>query len=276
MTLEGGKSFSDRFEQDVLAGMIEEAGRAPLGGLRCFSVADPAQRLLDPEGLGGGEAAWYHLPQCCDLVLGPVRLGGLEDRPAGAFGQMALLALQLAHVIHGLGEELHDVEPVHGHGRVLKGLAHRGQERRRHIANDFGDTLGLASPIAQEGPKALQTRLAFAGRGEDDGPLFAVQVDEDRDAVVPALAGRLAQVEAGKRAQVEPGQGLGHVVLGNAPDALVGYADEAGHGARGHLVHKRHDHLLNKQREAAAWPGPGYLDPTDTVLGDSQSWARGP
>jgi len=77
-----------------------------------------------------------------------------------------------------------------------------------------------------------------------------------------------AVVEADRahRTQVKGGDGATDIVLDDAPQPLVGDADEARCGQHRHLAHQDHRRLLEQQREPATRPRPRHRDPPDPVL----------
>jgi len=55
-------------------------------------------------------------------------------------------------------------------------------------------------------------------------------------------------------------------VADDAPQALVRDLNVSGYGADRHLADEAHDHLLEKQSEATAFPGPWCFHATDSVF----------
>jgi len=111
-----------------------------------------------------------------------------------------------------------------------------------------------------------QAFLALAGSREDHGLVGPVQVDEDGDVVVSTLGRGLIQADGLEVFQVQRGDGFGHIVANDAPQAGIRNLDVARHGIDWHLSNEAHDHLLKKQSEAAALPGPWCLHSPDSVF----------
>jgi len=81
--------------------------------------------------------------------------------------------------------------------------------------------------------------------------LLAVEIDEHGDVVVAALGRRLIEAESLQPAEIEPSHGLPDVVLDDAPQPLVGNADDAGRRQYRHLAREQHRRLLEQEREPA-------------------------
>ena len=143
VVLEGGQRLADGVEDAVageaLPGVAQEVGDAPTGGLSGLGVADPAESLLDPPGDGGEEVGRFEFGERLGLRRGETAAGALQDGLAQGLGQFAVLGFGATDVIDGLGEQLHDVEPVDGDGGVLEGLADGGEEGTAHVADDLDD-----------------------------------------------------------------------------------------------------------------------------------------
>ena len=177
-----------------------------------------------------------------------------------------LLGLGLADLVHGGGEELDYMEPVHGHIGAGEALSDGGQEGWGHVADHLGDVLVIPTMLAQEMSELDQAVLAFAGGDEDHRLLLTVQVDEHGDVIMPALAGGFVQGHGLDPAEVQPGKGLGYIVMDHPPQALVADADDAGRGQHRHLPQQGHGRLLEQQSEAAALPSPRRLDPPGPMV----------
>ena len=52
-----------------------------------------------------------------------------------------MLGFGSADFVDGLGEHLHDVEPVDGDDGVLEGLADGGEEGAAHVADDLDNVV---------------------------------------------------------------------------------------------------------------------------------------
>jgi len=253
---------------DAFEGVTAEVGDAPLRRPGGAGLSDPAEHLLEPPGGGGGKAAGLQLMEGLLLLDGqPAAIGGLEYGPPGGLGQLVLLGFGLADLVHGGGEELDHMEPVHGHLGGGKAVCDGGQEGGGHVADHLGD-VSMVSPMLMEKPAEFgQALLALAGGDEDHRLLLAVQVDEHGDVIMPALAGGFVQGHRLDPAEIQPGKSLGHIVVNHPPQARVADADDAGRGQNRHLSHQGHGGLLEQQSEAAALPSPRRLDPFDTVVG---------
>jgi hypothetical protein len=97
--------------------------------------------------------------------------------------------------------------------------------------------------------------VATLGREQDPGR-GGVQVDEQRDVVLPTLGGGLVHADPGDPAYVEPGPCLGDVVVQQPPQPGVVLTDQLGDGLDRHLGQQRHKQRLKQQREATARPRP--------------------
>ena len=111
-----------------------------------------------------------------------------------------------------------------------------------------------------------QAILAFAGSRKDHGLVGSVQVDEDGNIVVASFGGGLVQADCLEALQVQRGDGFSHIMMDDAPQALVSDLNVPGHGVDRNLADKAHDHLLKKQGETAAFPGPRGLHSSDSVF----------
>ena len=253
---------------DALEGVTAESGDAPLCRPGGACPSDPAEHLLEPPGGGGAKAAGLQLMEGLLLLDGqPAAIGGLEYGQPGGLGQLVLLGFGLAELIHGGGENLNHMEPVHGHLGGGKAVCDGGQEGGGHVADHLGD-VSMVSPMLMEKPAEFgQALLALAGGDEDHRLLLAVQVDEHGDVIMPALAGGLVQGHRLDTTEIQAGKSLGYVVMDHPPKAGVADAYDAGRGQNRHLSHQGHGGLLEQQSEAAALPSPRRLDPLDPVVG---------
>ena len=91
-----------------------------------------------------------------------------------------------------------------------------------------------------------QAFLALTGSREDHGLVGTVQVDEDGDVVVPTLGCGFIQTDGLEALQVQRGDGFGHIVMDDAPQAGVRDFDMTRDGIDRHLSNETHDHLLKK------------------------------
>jgi hypothetical protein len=98
-------------------------------------------------------------------------------------------------------------------------------------------------------------------------PCLVSSVDEDGDIGLAALGGGLVEADRLQPAEVHALERLRHVVLDDAPQALVGDADDAGGGQHRHLAHQHERGLLEQKREPAALARPRHLDAQHAVLG---------
>ncbi len=128
------------------AGVTQEVGDAPAGGLDAFGFADPAELFLDPPSDGGEQIRRFEFGERVGLCIGEAAIGPLQDGPAQGLGQLAVLGFGAADVIDGLGEHLHDVEPVDGDSGVFECLADGGDEGAAHVADDLDDAAGRHVP----------------------------------------------------------------------------------------------------------------------------------
>ena len=182
-----------------------------------------------------------------------------------ALGSFALARFGLTSVVDGGGEELNDVEPVHGDRGVGEALSESGEESRRHVADHLGDGGRLAAVAQQEGTELGHASLALARRHEDDGFDAAIHVDEHGDVFMATLGGGFVETDGAHRPQVERGNGTMNIVPNDAPQPLVGDADEARRGQHRHLAHQNERRLLEQQRKSAARPRPRHHHPFDPV-----------
>ena len=120
------------------------------------------------------------------------------------------------------------------------------EERRRHVADNFDDVLETTILDFDERAEIRRGILALAGGRKDRRLIGSVQVDEDGNVVVASLGGGLVQAYRLEALQVQRGDGFGHIVAGDAPQALVRDLNVAGYSADRHLADETHDHLLEK------------------------------
>ena len=159
------------------------------------------------------------------------------------------------------------MEPVDRHVGLLEGLADGRQEGRRHVADHLEDAARLAAMLLQERLERGYRFLALAGGDEDHRLLLGIQIDEHGDIVVSALRRRLVEADRLEPAEIEPGDGLADIVLDDAPQALIGDADDAGGGQHRHLARQDHRRLLEQEGEPASLARPRHLDALDPVIG---------
>src|SRR5512134_3191980 len=114
--------------------------------------------------------------------------------------------------------------------------------------------------------KASKRATVSLPRDEDDRLVLGVEVDEDGDVGLAALGGGLVEADRLEPAEVEACHRLGDVVLDDAPQALIGDADDASGGEHRHLAHQHECGLLEQEREAAALARPWHRDPQHPVF----------
>lgn len=96
---------------------------APQGGTRRRCLLGPAQLFLDHPGIDCGLLVGYKLLKSCDLLGRQVDvIQILQDRTPKGFEAAFLNALFLSDLVQRIGEDLHDVEPVHRHVGVGKAI----------------------------------------------------------------------------------------------------------------------------------------------------------
>jgi hypothetical protein len=95
---------------------------------------------------------------------------------------------------------------------------------------------------------------------------LAIEIDEHGDVGLAALGGGFVQTHGLGLGEVEAFHSPGDVVLDDAPQALVGDADEAGGGEHRHFADQKERGLLEQEGEAAALPSPGHGDAQHTVV----------
>jgi len=71
-----------------------------------------------------------------------VSVRAFQDGPAERLGELAVPGFRAADLIERLGEELHDVEPIHGDGGIVEALANGRDERTTHVADHLDDATG--------------------------------------------------------------------------------------------------------------------------------------
>jgi hypothetical protein len=98
------------------------------------------------------------------------------------------------------------------------------------------------------------------GRKEELG---GVQIHEQRDVLVPALACRLVQADRADLGEIRRRTSFADVMMEHPPDARVVLADELRDRLDRHLLDQRQHERLEEQREAAARPRPRHLDQPD-------------
>jgi len=108
----------------------------------------------------------------------------------------------------------------------------------------------------EEVAEAAEAGLALARGGEDHRLLLGIEIDAHEDVVVAALGRRL----------IEPDHGLQDIVLDDAPQPLVGDADDARGGEDRYLARQHHRRLLEQKCEPAALARPRHLDSPDPVI----------
>ena len=89
--------------------------------------------------------------------------------------------------------------------------------------------------------------------------------EEDRDVFV-ALVAVLVDADRPDITEVLSFEGLFHMVADDAPDPRVMLADLLRHSAHWHVLHKRQDHSLHHEGEAASHAGPWNFHRDDLAV----------
>src|SRR4249919_4156682 len=83
------------------------------------------------------------------LRFGETSVRAFQDGPAERLGELAVPGFRAADLIERLGEELHDVEPIHGDGGIVEALANGRDERTTHVADHLDDRPGEPPCVAR-------------------------------------------------------------------------------------------------------------------------------
>lgn len=102
----------------------------------------------------------------------------------------------------------------------------------------------------------------MARYGKDNRFLLTLHVEEYRDIAVASSRGCF--VHAG---QIQLIQHTAHVVVHNAPQALIEDFQLPRDSQHRHLLDQQHSGLFEQQGKIAARPSPGCLDTLDAMLG---------
>ena len=105
-------------------------------------------------------------------------------------------------------------------------------------------------PVYGIGPVYVQSARVLALRGEDD--LRRIQVHEDRDVIVPSLAGGLVESDIADPGQIPPLEGLFRVMPDHAPEACVVHVQLPRQGLDGYSRGQGQNQRLEKQSKPAA------------------------
>ena len=127
------------------------------------------------------------------------------------------------------------MEPVDCHRGGLELLFDGGEESRRHVTDQLDDVFWTTFMGFNERAELGQAFLALVGSREDHGLVGTVQVNEDGDVFVPALGRGLIQTDGLEVFQIQRGEGFGHIVANNAPQAGIGDLDVTRDGIDRHL-----------------------------------------
>ena len=119
-------------------------------------------------------------------------------------------------------------------------------EGATHVADHLDDAAGYAAVLGEESLELRHGFLAAARGDEDDRLVLGIEVDEHGDVGLPTSAGGLVEADRLQPGEVEALDGLGDVVLDDAPQALIGDADDAGGGQDRHLADQHHGDLLEQ------------------------------
>lgn len=135
-----------------------------------------------------------------------------------------------------------------GRAHVDADLVHRGGVTavRRQIIGESSDGTGI---------------LALGG--EQHAGL--VDIDEQRDVVVPAPGGGLVDGDPGYRRGVGARPRLVHMVMQHAPQPCVVFPHHPRHGPDRHGRNHGHQQGLEQQSEAAVGSCPGHADLPDAA-----------
>src|SRR4249920_1124586 len=115
---------------------------APAGSLNGLRLANPAQLFLDAPSDSGEQVGCLKFGQGGGLRFGETSVRAFQDGPAERLGELAVPGFRAADLVERLGEELHDVEPIHGDGGIVEALANGRDERTAHVADHLDDATG--------------------------------------------------------------------------------------------------------------------------------------
>jgi hypothetical protein len=172
--------------------------------------------------------------------------------------------LASAHLVDGVVDELDGVELVEGDLGLGEVVIDPLDEGRTHVDADLLDAGGI-TVVGFEVVGELGNGVGILAIGDEEDTA-SIDIDEERDVVVPTPRGSFVDGDAADVAVVGPLARLLHPVMQDAPELGVVLLDEAGSGSDGHGRHQRHGKRLEQQREAGAGPGPRHRNLLDAAV----------
>lgn len=204
------------------------------------------------------------------LPLGEV-LGALEPDVPGPLEQGPLLCARLGlgrpHRVHGPGEQLHDMEAVHGLGGARHRVGAAQGVRIGHVARQLGD-VGAVAPALLELVAQPAGRAAVPALRHGDHPP-AVEVGHHRYVPLAAGLGGVVYPDPRHARVVRAGPRLGHRPAEHAPYPAVALADALRDRLHGRAAHHGDEHLRLEQGGEVVVRAhlPGHADGPGAVRG---------
>ena len=131
-----------------------------------------------------------------------------------------LLAFLAADAVHRIVHHLHDMKFVERQLRAWEVLPHPLDERWRYVATHPLDVFASSTVFLQKCLESTpQSARVLALCGEDN--LRRIQIHEERDVIVPSLAGGFVESDIANLGQIPPFEGLFRVMSDHAPEACV-------------------------------------------------------
>ena len=190
-------------------------------------------------------------------------LRGLQPKIARMAQKNARLAFFPAGPVHGLIDDLDDVELVERQLRHGKILSCSLDECRRHVTAQLPNVLSPTAMFRQKRSKAGHHRRILPIRHEYDAP--RVEVHKDGDIVMSTAAGRFIEANTSDTGEVQLFQRTAQVVLYKPPHAGIGHTQLLPQRLDGHHRSQVDYPPFEKQSEAAALTRPGNADLMDTA-----------
>ncbi len=191
--------------------------------------------------------------------------GILEPEIAGA-GEFGLeLAFEAADFIDGVVDEADDVELVEGLGGVGQRIGNAFDVGFGQVGADLGNGKG----ISLMGLEILGEVGNGAGilAGSDEKNFALLEIDEEGNVVVAAAGRGFVDADLSDGGMVGLGAGGIHVMVEDAPNQGVVFADQTGGRQDGHGLNKLNDEGFKQQGEAAVGSGPRHVDAVDAAAG---------
>ena len=145
VVVDGVRRLAHGVEDAVLGeacpGVAQEVGDAPRAAWTLSALRIQRSISLIRQAMAVRRSEASSSARAVGLGPGEAAVGALQNGPAQGLGQGVVLGFGSADFVDGLGEHLHDVEPVDGDDGVLEGLADGGEEGAAHVADDLDNVV---------------------------------------------------------------------------------------------------------------------------------------